>query len=44
LLRYEANTALEITGFESAILTCTGFAKQAPGLKLGVLLIRVENA
>ena len=28
----------------SGTLTCTGFAKQAPGLKLEVVLIRVENA
>jgi len=25
-------------------LTCTGFAKQAPGLKLEVVLVRVESA
>ena len=34
-----------VTGLSdgSTTLTCTGFAKQAPGLKLEVVLIPVEN-
>jgi hypothetical protein len=40
------NVDIVVTGLSdgSATLTCTGFAKQAPGLKLEVVLIRVENA
>jgi hypothetical protein len=29
---------------DGATLTCTGFAKQAPGLKLEVVLVRVSSA